>query len=160
MKWACALSVPAGLSCVCRGGRGSRGVAVDWLTSGGVFFFPRETSSGFVSLLSLERQASESERVYVPVREWVLRFLAKLPLQCGVSHRRGSVGVQYQGGILPPHTHPHTQTPIEQGELETQVWMIEAFLVFGAATKCAMCYGACLHKLQKLICSPLYKLCA
>lgn len=52
-------------------------------------------------------------------------------------------------------------TPFKKGEAETRSWMKVAFLVFGAATKCAMCSVACyFDRLQKLICSPLYKLCA
>lgn len=45
------------------------------------------------------------------------------------------------GGVKRPRFHP--QPPFKKGEAETRSWMKVAFLVFGAATKCAMCSVAC-----------------
>lgn len=71
----------------------------------------------------VSREASERERASVCACQ---RMSTKVSCQTppavwGVPQKR-QCGSSVSGrNTPPPHTHPHTQTPIEQGELETQV---------------------------------------
>lgn len=124
-----------------------------------------ESSSVFCFLAHCEETRKTKTSVSARQKQWKHGLLTPPtpPSPPRLSITMGGVEVLVTSN--PTHSHYPTQPyrpVLDRGSAEFPALNESGFLVFGAATKCAMCSVACfLDKLQKkLFCCPLYKLCA